>query len=406
MTFSLEGKAGLKIHKIENGVETVSEGLFNMNTETRTMSAIDIDFHHGAWADGKSVDFRNDFKVLVLTENQLMIGNYRDEALSGEGKCVFCWNFVSKDYADNYVPEIKEDPIPQLPDNWMNDLSEVVTSKLIWNLSQDSPFDWFELDGTRKNGYVSYVDYPSIHKPVADLSGISLAMRSNTNDYIFTMPGFDDIEGKYSVTNDGIYEFSEGLSSKLIGGTSIKFETDNNKLRVLNIDKDASGVTGMWLGIPVYDNQGRAYQYLGYHFILQQDVPKEVTYSGNLAYFNTGWSFFNSDEVIISKEGNYSFSINVSDDAPYGIYLDIVGLLKDHPNADVVITKIDVDGNELSFDDEIINRGVGDDATIYRRYILNPWAQVVAFPDPNVFAVTSSITISVTVSYNDDLVEE
>ena len=100
MTFSLEGKAGLKIHKIENGVETVSEGLFNMNTETRTMSAIDIDFHHGAWADGKSVDFRNDFKVLVLTENQLMIGNYRDEALSGEGKCVFCWNFVSKDYAE------------------------------------------------------------------------------------------------------------------------------------------------------------------------------------------------------------------------------------------------------------------------------------------------------------------
>ena len=194
MTFSLEGKAALKIHKVEYGQETVTEGLFNMNTESHMISAIDVDFHHGAWADGKAVDFRTDFQILLLTENQLMIGNFRDAALSGEGKCVFCWNFVSKEYADNYVPEITEDPTPELPDNWYDEVSQIVTNKIVWTLSADSPFDWFELNGKRKNEFSKPEDYPSIFKPVSDLKNISLTMRSTTNDFIFKMPGFDDVE--------------------------------------------------------------------------------------------------------------------------------------------------------------------------------------------------------------------
>ena len=102
MIFSLEVKSGLEVHRFTGGVETVTYGLFGMNVDNYTISALDVDFVHGAWATSKAVDFKNNFQILYLDDEQLMIGNYRDEAMSGEGRCILCWNFVSKDYADNY----------------------------------------------------------------------------------------------------------------------------------------------------------------------------------------------------------------------------------------------------------------------------------------------------------------
>ena len=196
------------------------------------------------------------------------------------------------------------------------------------------------------------------------------------------------------------------LPSMIIGGSSVEFKTDNNKLRVLNIEKDATGVTGMWLGVPVYNNLGKVYQYLGYHFTIEADVAKEIIYTGNLNYFNTSWTTYNSDDVLITKEGKYKFTLNLSDNTPYGIYLDVFEILKDHPNTDIIINAVTVDGNSVDFDDTLIDRGEGDLPTTYRRYILNPWAQVPAFPDANVFVTENSITIEVSVIYNDDLVTE
>ena len=94
--------------------------------------------------------FRNNFQILVLTENQLMIGNYRDEAMSGEGRCVYCWNFVSKDYADNYEAPVVE-VYPTLPADW-RDYVEPKTNQIItYVLDEKKPFDWCNPDGTLKN---------------------------------------------------------------------------------------------------------------------------------------------------------------------------------------------------------------------------------------------------------------
>ena len=122
-----------------------------MNTSDHTISAVNVDFIHGEWANNNAVDFRNGFQILVLTENQLMIGNYRDEALSGEGRCVYCWNFVSKEWADSYVPqEDTKEVYPELSDDW-RDFVEPKTNKVItYKLSEDTPFDWCNLDGSPK----------------------------------------------------------------------------------------------------------------------------------------------------------------------------------------------------------------------------------------------------------------
>ena len=216
MTFSLEGKAGLTVHRMKDGQETVSNGLFSMNTDDHTLSAVDVDFVHGAWADGTAVDFRTGFQILVLTENQMMIANYRDEALAGEGRCIYCWNFVSKDYADNYVPAAEE-PTPVLPDGWHDEVSQIIPSTLNWQLSPETPYDWCNLDGSRKNNYAAVSDYPASIRPIDGISALSLTMRSATNEYSLTLPDGTDVDGSFDVSGDGFYTFSNGLSSYQIG---------------------------------------------------------------------------------------------------------------------------------------------------------------------------------------------
>lgn len=401
MTFSLEGKAGLKSHRYVNGQETVTEGLYNMNTDDHTISAIDVDFIYGEWATGKAVDFRTGFQILVLTEDQLMIANYRDEALSGEGRCIYCWNFVSKDYADNYVPVV-EDPTPSLPDGWMDEVSQIVTTTLTWKLSSSSPFDWCNPDGSRKNYFSSYDDYPNDAKPANYVSDIAISLRSASNEYTLSLPDGSEIEGSYSMDADGFYTFDNGLSRYLIGGNNIFFGTaDNNTLRLLGYEKKGTSVSELWFGIPEYNSEGKVSQYLAFHFEIETDTPVEVTYAALMQYFNTGWTFYGSNDVLISKEGNYTFTLSGSDSDPYGIFLDVYGVLADHPNTFLKIESITVDGNNIPFDDDAIDRGTGDDPTTSRRYILNPWMDPPAFENPGAFAFGESIEVVINITFND-----
>lgn len=274
MTFSLEGKAGLTVHRFTEGQEAVSEGLFSMNTDNHTMSAVDVDFVHGAWADGKAVDFRNGFQILLLTENQLMIANYRDEALSGEGRCIYCWNFVSKEYADNYVPEPEEpEPTePVLPDGWKEDVSEtvsVITSSTIkWTLSDKNPVDWATQSGKLMNGWTSPSDYPDWLGTLdpAVYEGFSMTLDSKTMKAKFVTPDGTATECGYALDDKGIYTFDGAVPVVTIINWMTFRAGDGGTLRILSIEKGLSDeLTGMWVGIPNPDKPDT--EYIAYHLI-------------------------------------------------------------------------------------------------------------------------------------------
>ena len=263
MTFSLQGSAGLSVTTYKDGVATTKEGMFSMNTDNHTISAIDVDFAHGAWADGKAVDFRNNFQILVLTENQLMIGNYRDEAMSGEGRCVYCWNFVSKEYADNYVPVDQPDPEPALPDGWKDAVSEISTTKIVWNMSPDVPFDWANLDGSLMNNFTAG-NYPDWATPQANLDKLTMTLDSKDNSYEFVMPDGTTVSGTYELDDKGIYTFSAGVPSYHIGGGDIMFAaTAENQLRILQVNMLGDVLQGMWLGQRSTEKD----EYIAYHFV-------------------------------------------------------------------------------------------------------------------------------------------
>lgn len=274
MTFSLEGKAGLTVHRFTDGQETVTEGLFSMDTDNHTISAVDVDFVHGEWATPNAVDFRNGFQILVLTENQLMIGNYRDEVLSGENRCVYCWNFVSKEYADNYVPEPEEpEPTePQLPDGWKDDVSEtvsIVTSSTIkWTLSTKNPVDWASQSGKLLNGWSLPSDYPDwlgVLDP-AVYEDFSMTLDSKALQATFTAADGSETAMPYTLDDKGIYTFNGTVPTVTVVGWMTFRASDAGTLRILSIEKDnEDNLSGMWLGIPNPDKPDT--EYIAYHFI-------------------------------------------------------------------------------------------------------------------------------------------
>ena len=400
MTFSLQGKAGLTAHRFTGGEETVTEGLFGMNTNDHTISAVDVDFIHGEWANNFAVDFRNGFQILVLTENQLMIGNYRDESLSGEGRCVYCWNFVSKEWADNYVaPVDTKEVYPELEDDW-RDFVEPKTNKVItYKLSEETPFGWCNLDGSFKgNGGV---------QALSGIEEVTLVLNSGNGDYTLTDAAGDSYTGKYTLSGEGAYQFTPALPQIVLStdGRAVLKTEEGGMLRIMSYETDdySGALSSLWLGSIEKDAQGKRYQYMGYQFVPQTSGSSGPRFKANLNFFNPDFTtIFVSEDVFVTGDGDYKFTINGACSEPYGLYLDILKILKKYPNMDVAIKDIKVDGTSIEFDDAAISRGYPDDKPenpTARRYILNPWNEASAATTSR-YVFTSSIEVFVTVTFD------
>ena len=199
------------------------------------------------------------------------------------------------------------------------------------------------------------------------------------------------------MSNDGIYTFSNGLPEVTLSadGRAVFKVGADNALRIMSYATDdySGGLSDLWLGAMEQDALGNRYQYMGYHFVPQTSGEEAERFTSRMAYFNSGWTFFNSSDVFVTGDGTYTFVISGADSDPYGLYLDVTGILTNYPNCDVTITGITVDGNPVSFDDSLIERCLGDDATTARRYIVNPWG-ATADEAPK-YAFASNITVTV-----------
>ena len=396
MTFDLIGAANYSYYNGTDG--TTQTGLFSMNTSEYLLSTTNADvMHPSSWTERRA-DWRQDFKIIELDANHLRLGYKR---LSGGwgGEWLEVFNFVSKEYADNYeTPAV--DVYPILENGW-RDYVEPKTNKVItYKLSDDNPYDWCNLDGTLKG--ISSAAAPGIEDLI-------LVMNSGTSEYTFTTPDGTGYTGKYSLSSDGIYTFTGTVPVlKLSSDGRAVFQTSTDQtLRIMQYELSdySGGLTDLWLGSKEMDDQGKLYQYMGYHFVAQTGSSSEK-FTANLNFFDTDWTFINGSNVYISGDGDYTVSIEGASSAPYGMYLDIMKILKKYPNMDVAIKDIKVDGNSISFDDVVIDRGVGDTETAARRYILNPWGATAADAPKYVFTSSIAITISVKMDNGTPFIKE
>ncbi|PRY96229.1 hypothetical protein BY457_11692 [Marinilabilia salmonicolor] len=263
MTFSLKGNATVTVNHEVLG--RVDNGTYFLDADAKTLSMTDAAPLHDEGRDGQVINW-GDIRVMSLTEDAMQLGVIRDEALSGEGPALLVYNYVSKEYYDNWVPEDLPDPEPELPAGWQEDISQVVSTSISWTLSDQNPIDWCNLDGTRMNGWNAPEDYPDwLGTPDPSVyEGFSLTLNSDDNTVEYVAPDGTTETGTYTLDEKGIYTF-DGIapSFSVIGWASFGLTADN-QLRIMSIEKDAAGkVTGMWVGAKDPEKP----EYVAYHLV-------------------------------------------------------------------------------------------------------------------------------------------
>lgn len=267
MTFSLKNGAFFSAVKYnEGGTEEnpkLESGTYFLNVNSKTLDIVDANLLRPDNYIENASNWNTAIKVLELTENQLRVAIMRT---NDEGPWYYILSYVSKDYADNYDPGDVPDPEPQLPADWKEEVSQVVSTTITWKLSTKNPLDWAYLDGSRMNGWNAPEDYPDwLGTPDPSVyEGFSLVMNSADGSVVYTSPDGTQETGSYSLDEKGIYTF-EGIapSFSVIGWASFGL-TAENQLRILSIEKDVLGnLSGMWVGAkdPVKP------EYFAYHLV-------------------------------------------------------------------------------------------------------------------------------------------
>ncbi|WP_321334041.1 hypothetical protein [uncultured Bacteroides sp.] len=255
MTFDLIDGANITVDQSAYGLGS-AKGSYMLDVDNHAIKFTDAYPLHDTDRDA-DMKAATEFRILYLSEDAMQI------MVVPSG---VCYNYISKDYKDNWVPGETVDPEPTLPDGWMDDVSQTVNKSIKWTFSEENPIDWCNLDGSRMNGWNSPADYPT-WLGVLDTSvysGFSMTLNSDDLTADFVVPDGTKTSCSYTLDQKGIYTFVGTVPTvTVIGSTSFAADS-NNQLRIMSIEKDAAGnVTGMWLGAR---NPAKA-EYMAYHLI-------------------------------------------------------------------------------------------------------------------------------------------
>ncbi|MGI6231569.1 MAG: hypothetical protein ACOYJF_01810 [Prevotella sp.] len=387
MTFDLNGNANYQFYNSSTG--KTQTGIFNLDTDTHMLNLTDADLMHPDTWTARRSDWRRDLQIVELDDNHLRVGYKR---LTGDwgGEWIEVFNYVSEDYAKNYDPGEEEEVVPTLASDWRDYVEPKTSHVMTFKLNEDQPYDWCNKDGSAK-GVASTA--------ASGIEDLTFSFNNSTSKYTVTTPDGTEYTGSYTLDDDGIYTFDGDFPTLTLsedGEVTFSLSSDNT-LRILAYETDdySGSLTNIWLGKKLYDDQGNLWAYQGYQFTLQTGSTVK-RYTGSLHLFDTSWAFQQSENVYITTDGDYTFTINGSCSDVYGIYLDIAKLLKDYPNCDVKVVSIKADGNDVAFDDAAIDRGVGDDSNTARRYIVNPWGATASTASAYSFSSSLSVTVHVT----------
>ncbi|MDR1879836.1 MAG: hypothetical protein LBQ78_02765 [Tannerellaceae bacterium] len=269
MTFDMKDGANVKVEHLTIPSRGTESGTFLIDVDAHTLKMVDAAPLHDATRDG-IVTAWGDIKIMSLTADYMQLGVLRDNDPS-EGPCLLVYNYISKDYLDNWTPGETAEPEPVLPDGWQDAISQTVSTSVKWILSPETPFNWANLDGSLMNAdWVSpdtYADWTGFNASVSSsYASFSLLIDSESGAVTYTSPSGVATSGTYSLSSNGTYTFT-GISPSfhICGDISLATSSDNT-WRITRIERNMSGkVTGMWVGV----RDAVKPEYMVYHLIPQ-----------------------------------------------------------------------------------------------------------------------------------------
>jgi len=248
MTFDLKDNANVTVDQEAYGLGK-KKGTFLLDVEKHTIKFTDVRPLHDKNRDADAVDWSN-VRILYLTKDAMQLGvvpNNGDQSMT-------VYNYISKDYKDNWVPGNQPEPEPPYTGNANDDLTTSTSTKKTWALSLKTPYNWTGLAGNFLNTWSKPEDYTATGWAPYDagmISKVSLVLDKtgeNNGTYVFTDGSGNTISGSYSTDDKNNIVFDKNISFSISDWVSLS-TTAENKLRIISIEKDALGaVSGLWLG--------------------------------------------------------------------------------------------------------------------------------------------------------------
>jgi len=271
MTFSLDGGPFLTTdHKMSPAYGKES-GTYFLDANAKTLTTSNATILHPNENENCVVDWRS-MKIMSLTENTLQVGVLRKGSCEGPATLVF--NFISKEYSDNWVPKDVPDPTPAIDLNGgtVDDLlSTTTTTTKTWSLSKDSPFNWSDLNGELLNIWNSVADYEA-----AGWTGYVASDQTTVvkNKISFSNDGKVTTVDSNGVTKAGTYATEAGTNVITFSGISPAFPigsswatvatTAENQWKIVKTAKTGNVVTDIWFG----KRDPSKSEYMVFHFVL------------------------------------------------------------------------------------------------------------------------------------------
>lgn len=362
------------------------------------------------------------YKIIYITETAMQI------LFDGDSETPFSYNYISKDYKDNYVAPVVT--TISLPEKWESYVFPFNQLKTTYKFDEDAPYTYYDLAGNeidvKKSDMATFkgssnVSDALIAFDITESNKLKMTVTDfdgNENDLTFTYTKgtlATDGEGNNFYQDAGLITLNGTLPTLAISTEAdATFSSADNQLQILAYElSELSGdITDLYIGAKQYDAQGNALYYMAYHLVKQVAGGATESFKASLNFAAQEYSFLDAATTFVTGEGDYTITIKpdgtIDTKTPHLMYLDIPKLLKKYPKADIVIKSVTVDGNELMgtvLTDDLIPRGVGDEATTGRRYFLNPWGDneetgySYSTLLPN-FAFSDNITVSFHVTYD------
>lgn len=249
MTFSLEGGPFMTVHEADG--TTIESGSYFLDINAHTLTTNGAKILRPDNYIANASNWTSNIKVLKLTDNQLRIAIMRTNS---EGAWWYIWNFVSKEYADNYVPIVTEPVVDEgfNPTFASGELLKMLTGGVgagrMWALdASGNPVDWLAagIGWTTGPGSSSDWGWNPDWAAVAGNSWIRFDQYGGKQNYTRSQNGVVT-SGLFTI-NAETNEINLG-SETLIQNPSSWMNPTTNVIKVVKAYNDDFATKGIWFG--------------------------------------------------------------------------------------------------------------------------------------------------------------
>jgi len=263
MTFSLKGGPYLRTHKVSENVD--ESGTYSFNSKNHTISTSGATILRSPSFIANATNWNTSLVVLSLTDKSMQIGVRRTNS---EGDYLYVWNYITKEYADNYVPE---EPAGD-PNFEHGDQSEILSVDKVktWKLDLEVPYNYSNLKGELLNNWQTRADImatgwaPYGNNDVANIDEASINFAADGKVIVKQDNGTTET-GTYEIDETtNVITFSDVKPSINIADWVTATTTAENQWKIVKVDKTATGtVTGIWFG----QRSAEKNEYMVFHFV-------------------------------------------------------------------------------------------------------------------------------------------